>query len=132
MLQARRRHISPNCESYWFEVPDRVANTGRSEHVELYNKDINKYLDCYYFSYSKNAVGTLFRDVTGVKQAQQAIERQASLINLSPDGIMVKRPDDTVTFWSQGAEKLYGWTKEEAIGREDSRTFQDYVSGFLG
>ena len=117
------RHISPNCESYWFEIPARVAKTGRSEHVELYNKNINKYLDCYYFSYSENAVGTLFRDVTGSKQAQQAIERQASLIDLSPDGIMVKRPDDTVTFWSQGAEKLYGWTKEEAIGRKTRELF---------
>ncbi|MGA3289674.1 MAG: PAS domain S-box protein [Candidatus Bathyarchaeia archaeon] len=118
------RYISPNCESYWFEVPERVAKSGRSEHVELYNKDINKYLDCYYFSYSENAVGTLFRDVTGGKQAQQAIERQASLIDLSPDAIIVTKFDRTITFWSKGAEKLYGWTRSEAVGQKSHVLFK--------
>ena len=69
------RRISPNCESYWFEVPDRVAKTGKSEHVELYNRDINKTLDCYYFPYSKNVVGTLFRDITERKAMENEIKQ---------------------------------------------------------
>jgi PAS domain S-box-containing protein len=68
------KSISPNCESYWFETPDRVSKTGATEHVELYNRDINKWLDCYYFPYSKDVVGTLFRDVTERKRLEKNLQ----------------------------------------------------------
>ena len=42
ILDKSARYISPNIEPHWLEVPDRVTKTGISEHVELYNKDINK------------------------------------------------------------------------------------------
>lgn len=52
------------------------------------------------------------------KKLNEAVQMQAALIDLSPDAIMVKKPDDTITFWSLGAEKMYGYTKEEAIGQK--------------
>jgi PAS domain S-box-containing protein len=58
------------------------------------------------------------RDITERKKAEKVLLKQAALIDLSPDGVVVKNFDDTVTFWSKGAEKLYGWTKEEAVGRK--------------
>lgn len=57
-------------------------------------------------------------DITERKKAEQALRKQAALIDLSPDGVIVKSLDDTITFWSEGAEKLYGWTKTEAIGEK--------------
>ena len=117
ILDKTAKYISPNQETHWLEVPDRVAKTGIPEHVELYNKDINKTLDCYYFPYSKNLVGTLFRDITERKKDEEAIRRQASLIDLSPDAIMVTSFEGVISFWNKGAEKLYGWTISEAIGQ---------------
>ena len=61
---------------------------------------------------------TVARDITEHKKAEEALRKQASLINLSPDAIIVKKLDDTITFWSRGAQTLYGWTKEEAIGQK--------------
>jgi PAS domain S-box-containing protein len=65
------------------------------------------------------------------EQAAETLRKQAALIDLSPDAIIVKKLDDTITFWSKGAEKLYGWTKEEAIGQRTSSLFRTKSSEAL-
>ena len=52
------------------------------------------------------------------EQDEETLRKQASLIDLSPDAIIVRQLDGAITFWSKGAEKLYGWTKDEAIGQD--------------
>ena len=49
--------------------------------------------------------------------ASERTERQARLIDLSPDAIIMRKLDGTIIFWSAGAEILYGWTREDAIGQ---------------
>jgi PAS domain S-box-containing protein len=60
----------------------------------------------------------VFHDITERKKTEEATAKQAELINLSPDAIIVRKLDGTITFWSEGAEKLYGFTKDEAIGQD--------------
>src|SRR5208337_302878 len=43
--------------------------------------------------------------------------RQARLIDLAPAATIVRDMNGTIRFWSAGAERLYGWTRAEAIGR---------------
>src|SRR6266567_2728280 len=50
------------------------------------------------------------------QQAQQ-IRLQADLLNLAHDAIFVRAPASRVTFWNTGAEELYGWAQQEALGR---------------
>lgn len=57
-------------------------------------------------------------DVTDQKRAEEAMRKHAALIDLSPDGILVRQIDGTITFWGHGAELLYGWTKGEAVGQK--------------
>lgn len=89
VLDRTARSVSPNTEPYWFEVPDQVIKTGKSEHVELYNKDINKTLDCYYFPYAENIVGTLFRDVTGRKNLEKQLRDSERLAGIGATAGMV-------------------------------------------
>lgn len=57
-------------------------------------------------------------DVTERKQAEARLREQAEIINRARDAVIVRNfADDRVTFWNQGAERLYGWTAAEAIGR---------------
>ncbi len=51
-----------------------------------------------------------------LKQAQQ-IRLQADLINLAHDAILVRDPVGRVLSWNAGAEGLYGWTAQQALGR---------------
>jgi PAS domain S-box-containing protein len=43
--------------------------------------------------------------------------RQANLLNLTHDTIFVRDTGDIITYWNRGAEELYGWTAEQAIGK---------------
>jgi PAS domain S-box-containing protein len=57
------------------------------------------------------------RDVTDRKQAEQELSEKARLLDLSNDAIIVHDLDDKISSWNKGAEKLYGWASEEAIGK---------------
>ena len=64
------------------------------------------------------AVQSMFLNINERKKVEEACTKQSSLIDLSPDAIIVKNLDGTITFWNAGSEKLYGYTKEEAIGQK--------------
>ena len=50
------------------------------------------------------------------KKTSELIEK-AALLDLANDAIFVKEPSGKISYWNEGAERLYGWTKSEAIGR---------------
>src|SRR6202040_3285157 len=43
--------------------------------------------------------------------------QQASLLNLTHDTLFVRDMNDIITYWNRGAQELFGWTEEEAIGK---------------
>jgi adenine phosphoribosyltransferase len=43
---------------------------------------------------------------------------KARLLDLSNDAIIVRDLEDRITLWNKGAERLYGWTAEEVMGRD--------------
>jgi PAS domain S-box-containing protein len=60
-------------------------------------------------------------DITEQHRAQQVIARQALLLDSAHDAIVVRNEDSIIQYWNRGAEKLYGWTREEALGQPISR-----------
>ncbi|MGA3113692.1 MAG: PAS domain S-box protein [Syntrophobacteraceae bacterium] len=49
--------------------------------------------------------------------ANENLREQAALLDLAHDAILVRDPDNKILYWNAGAEKTYGWTKEEALGK---------------
>lgn len=56
-------------------------------------------------------------EVAERKRAEEALRNQASLLNLAHDAILVRDMTGKVTFWNTGAEEIYGWPAQEAIGK---------------
>ncbi|WP_233236803.1 bifunctional diguanylate cyclase/phosphodiesterase [Bordetella sp. LUAb4] len=50
---------------------------------------------------------------------------QASLLDKTTDAIVVRGLDGRVQFWNRSAERMYGWTPEEATGRLVSELIYD-------
>jgi PAS domain S-box-containing protein len=49
------------------------------------------------------------------KTAESA--EKAAMLDSANDAIFVRTATDRISYWNKGAERLYGWTKEEALGR---------------
>ncbi len=59
----------------------------------------------------------LVEDISQRKQAEQALAEQAALLDLSTDAIFTCNPEGRILYWNRGAERLYGFPGEAALGR---------------
>ncbi len=56
-------------------------------------------------------------DVTEREQAIAAINTQTALLEMAHETVIVRDLDGAIRFWNRGAEKTYGWSKEEVMGK---------------
>jgi len=63
------------------------------------------------------AILEINRDITERKQAERIREQLASVVDSSDDAIITKTLEGIITAWNRGAEKIFGYQAEEAIGQ---------------
>ena len=56
-------------------------------------------------------------------RSEHKIREQAALLDQTSDAIFVRDLDDRITYWNRGAERLYGWTSAEIVGRRAAEVF---------
>ncbi|HZY01813.1 MAG TPA: PAS domain S-box protein [Dermatophilaceae bacterium] len=78
----------------------------------LYNASV-------YYDTGGNVLGVFAaaRDVTGQKKAFEASQRLASIVECSQDAIISGSLDGKITSWNPAAERLYGYSREEMVGK---------------
>ena len=65
----------------------------------------------------RRATEELQAEIAERKRGEEALRERANLLDLTHDTVFVRDINDVITFWNRGAEKLYGWTRDEAIGQ---------------
>lgn len=63
------------------------------------------------------------RDVTGRRRSEERLRELAALVEKAQDAIYVRDLDQHITYWNPGAERLYGWTAEEVLGKRAVELF---------
>jgi two-component system cell cycle sensor histidine kinase/response regulator CckA len=59
----------------------------------------------------------VLRDITARKQEEATRARLAAIVDWSDDAIFSMAMDETILTWNAGAERLYGYTASEMVGR---------------
>ena len=52
-----------------------------------------------------------------LQQKTTELAEKARMLDMATDAIFVKTANGKISYWNQGAERLYGWTMSEAVGR---------------
>jgi PAS domain S-box-containing protein len=64
----------------------------------------------------RGAVGA-FINVTDRKRLEDLLRERADLLELATEAILVRDMNGALLFWNSGAETLYGWRREEILGK---------------
>ena len=63
----------------------------------------------------------LEQEIQQRQRSEQKIREQAALLDITTDAILVQDLDNQILFWNKGAERVYGFCAEEAIGKNALR-----------
>lgn len=80
------------------------------------------------FGSVRGAVGAFF-DLTERRRIDDALRERAELLELASEAIMVRDTLGNIRFWNAGAESMYGWSREEAIGQNAHLLLSSEVVG---
>ena len=83
---------------------------------EVYYPPLTTWFESHLYLASDMLV-VLSKDITARKQMEQQHQRQAALLELITEPIIVWKFQGPILYWNRGAELLYGFSKDEAIGR---------------
>jgi PAS domain S-box-containing protein len=111
------REVNPTIENPWFEHIVAVAETGVPQHFESFNPTTDTWWEVRIFSPRKGLAAVVSSDITEHKLLEETLSYQAFLMDSISNAVLSIGLDSKIKTWNRAAEKLFGWTEKEAVGR---------------
>jgi two-component system, cell cycle sensor histidine kinase and response regulator CckA len=92
-----------------------VHSNGSSVHVLLASAVVER---------APDEIVTFVVDETGTRRTESELRNQTLLLDSARDAIVLRDMDGRIRFWNEGARQLYGWNRDEALGRLMSELMQ--------
>jgi PAS domain S-box-containing protein len=67
--------------------------------------------------HGKKMLQGIFRDITENKKSTERVNFQARMLNAVGQAIIATDMNGTITYWNLAAERIYGWSEAEVLGR---------------
>jgi PAS domain S-box-containing protein len=123
------KEIWGTVEDYWLKLLGEVLKTGNAARMENYSKEIDAYYDLYAWKADESRVAIVFSNITEHKKMEEKLAFQAGVLSSVHDAIFTSDGNYIITYWNSMAEKMFGWTEKEAIGRHSGDLLQTKVPG---
>jgi PAS domain S-box-containing protein len=120
------RRLFPDLQQRGFSHPwlaglEQIAGTLAEGHRDDALREVTVGDRCYaqsvYYVAEEQRLRVYGVDITERKRAEMEIERQARLLGQAYEPIFAWDLDGTINYWNNAAETLYGFSREEAMGR---------------
>lgn len=99
-----------------------VADSGDPAHVgEVIRAGATDFLFNEYLPKLVPAIRRAVRETCtrrDLERTRRELARHAELLDLANDAIVISDSMGKISYWNRGAERLYGWSREEAAGRD--------------
>ncbi len=112
---------------YWKEFPELVGTAVEKNfrravaeqvkvELEFFYPPLNSWFEIRAYP-GREGLSVYFVDISERRRAERATGLLAAIVDSSDDAIVSKNLDGIITSWNKGAERIFGYTAEEAVGQ---------------
>ena len=114
--------VLPGVDAALFRTFEHVLNSGEPARFEAYVSALGRWYDTTAFPFGHDRFATLYDDITDRKRAEAALqaseERLRLIVQSVPDfAIFTITLDGFIESWNAGAQRMFGWSEDEALGQ---------------
>lgn len=115
----------------WIAIYEAVLTSGEPIRMERHAASLDRIFGSFVFrvdDQTPSRVAVLFKDITTRKRAEEELRLSEEKFSLLVEGardyaIFLLDPSNTIIHWNSGAARVFGWSANEAVGRNGNLVF---------